>query len=126
MRLHLIDQIPLENGCLLVRAKVSSLHTHGILLVWGVILTQTTENFHFQLVQDTRLELRRRDAVPIWNRMEQWLTSDAAHRALPSSAIGEALGYLRNQWTALRRYLSDGYIPIDNDRVLPVGACELR
>jgi hypothetical protein len=26
---------------------------HENLLVWGVILTQTTENFHFQLVQNT-------------------------------------------------------------------------
>jgi hypothetical protein len=25
-------------------------------------------------------------------------------------------GYLRNQWTALRRYLSDGRIPIDNNQ----------
>jgi hypothetical protein len=63
-----------------------------------------------------RRELRQRDAVPIWNRMEHWLASDVAKRALPRSAIGEALGYLRNQWTALRRYLSDGNIPIDNDQ----------
>jgi transposase len=63
-----------------------------------------------------RLELRERDAVPIWNRMSQWLASDAAKRALPSSAIGKALGYMRNQWTALRVYLRDGNIPIDNDQ----------
>ena len=63
-----------------------------------------------------RRKLRERDAVPIWNRMERWLASDAAQRALPRSAIGEALGYMRNQWTALRRYLSDGNIPIDNDQ----------
>jgi transposase len=63
-----------------------------------------------------RLELRERDAVPIWNRMERWLASDAANCALPRSKIGEAIGYMRNQWTALRRYLSDGNIPIDNDQ----------
>ena len=63
-----------------------------------------------------RLELRQRDAVPIWNRMERWLAGDAANRVLPRSAIGEAIGYMRNQWTALRRYLSDGNIPIDNDQ----------
>ncbi len=63
-----------------------------------------------------RLELRERDAAPIWNRMERWLAGDAAHGALPGSAIGNALGYLRNQWTALRRYLSDGNLPIDNDQ----------
>ena len=63
-----------------------------------------------------RRELRQRDAVPIWNRMERWLASDAANRVLPRSAIGEALGYLRNQWPALRVYLGDGNVPIDNDQ----------
>ena len=63
-----------------------------------------------------RWVLRQRNAVPIWNRMEQWLASDAANRVLPRSAIGEALGYMRNQWTALQRYLNDGNVPIDNDQ----------
>jgi len=61
-------------------------------------------------------ELRQREAVPIWSRMRHWLDSDAAKRALPRSAIGEALGYLRNQWSALQVYLSDARIPIDNDQ----------
>ena len=61
-----------------------------------------------------RHQLRQRDAVPIWNRMRRWLDSDAAKRALPRSRIGEALGYLRNQWSALTVYLDDGRIPIDN------------
>jgi len=63
-----------------------------------------------------RGELRQRDAVPIWERMRRWLDSDAVKRVLPRSAIGEATGYLRNQWSALRRYLSDARIPIDNDQ----------
>jgi len=63
-----------------------------------------------------RRELRQRDAVPIWDRMRRWLDSDATKRVLPKSAIGEAIGYLRNQWSALRVYLSDGRIPIDNDQ----------
>lgn len=29
--------------------------------------------------------------------------------------MGEAVGYLRNQWDALQRYLSDGQLPIDNN-----------
>jgi transposase len=65
---------------------------------------------------DARRQLRQRDAVPIWNRMRQWLQSDVVKRALPRSRIGEALGYLRNQWSALTVYLSDGRIPIDNDQ----------
>ena len=48
--------------------------------------------------------------------MRRWLDSDATKQALPKSAIGQAIGYLRNQWTALRVYLSDGRIPIDNDQ----------
>jgi transposase len=63
-----------------------------------------------------RWELRQRDAVPIWNRMRRWLDSEAVKRALPRSDIGEAIGYLRNQWSALKVYLRDGRIPIDNDQ----------
>jgi transposase len=61
-----------------------------------------------------RHQLRERDATPIWNRMRRWLDGDAAKRALPRSRIGEALGYLRNQWSALTVYLGDPRIPIDN------------
>jgi hypothetical protein len=61
-----------------------------------------------------RHQLRQRDAVPIWNRMRQWLDSEPVKRALPRSRIGEALGYLRNQWLALTVYLGDGRLPIDN------------
>jgi transposase len=63
-----------------------------------------------------RWELRQRDAVPIWDRMRRCLDSDATKRVLPKSAIGEAIGYLRNQWSALTVYLGDGRIPIDNDQ----------
>ena len=63
-----------------------------------------------------RRELRQRDAVPIWDRMRRWLDSDVTKRVLPKSAMGKAIGYLRNQWSALRVYLSDGRIPIDNDQ----------
>ena len=62
-----------------------------------------------------RLELRQRDAFPIWNRIQAWLDQDEVKRLLPKSDIGEAVGYLRNQWDALRRYLSDGQLPIDNN-----------
>ena len=63
-----------------------------------------------------RGELRQREAAPIWNRMRLWLDGDAVKRALPQSAIGGALGYLRNHWSALMVYLGDGRIPIDNDQ----------
>jgi hypothetical protein len=49
---NLIDEIPLENGCLWAAVKASSCRTHGIPLVQGLILTRTTGNFHFRLVQN--------------------------------------------------------------------------
>jgi transposase len=61
-------------------------------------------------------ELRQRDAVPIWNRFDKWLKSDKVQRVLPQSDFGKAIGYLKNQWTSLQRYLSDGRIPIDNNQ----------
>jgi hypothetical protein len=33
---------------------------------------------------------------------------------LTKEKFAEALGYLRNQWDALRVYLGDGRLPIDN------------
>jgi transposase len=63
-----------------------------------------------------RLALRQRDAVPVWNRMQRWLDSKAVKRTLPQSAIGKAVGYLRNQWPALQVYLRDPAVPIDNDQ----------
>ncbi|MEI6664372.1 MAG: IS66 family transposase [Actinomycetes bacterium] len=63
-----------------------------------------------------RYELRQRDSVPIWDRMRRWLDSDAIKRVLPKSSIGKAIGYLRNQWSALQVYLTDGRIPIDNNQ----------
>ncbi|MEZ6151396.1 MAG: transposase [Pirellulaceae bacterium] len=62
-----------------------------------------------------RLELRQRDAVPIWQHMQSWLEQDEVKRLLPKSDIGQAVGYLRNQWESLRRYLSNGHLPLDNN-----------
>lgn len=62
-----------------------------------------------------RLELRQRDAVPVWQGMRKWLDQEEVKRLLPKSDIGQAVGYLRNQWESLRRYLSDGHLPLDNN-----------
>ena len=49
--------------------------------------------------------------------MGDWLDSSAAKDPLPKSRFGQSLGYLRNQWTALQLYLTDGRMPIDNNDV---------
>jgi hypothetical protein len=63
-----------------------------------------------------RLALRQRDATPVWKRMRAWLDRDEVKRLLPKSAIGQAVGYLRNQWTSLQLYLTNGEIPFDNNQ----------
>ena len=64
-----------------------------------------------------RQSLRAAEAEPIWQRLRERLDSDAAKQVLPKDKIAEALGYFRNHWDALRQYLSDGRLPIDNNEV---------
>ena len=63
----------------------------------------------------SRLLLRRRESVPLMRQLELLLESPPAKKLLPKSKLGKALGYLRNNWEALKRFLSDGRLPIDNN-----------
>jgi hypothetical protein len=63
----------------------------------------------------SRLLLRRRESVPLMRRLELLLESPSARGLLPKSKLGTAIGYLRNNWEALKRFLSDGHLPIDNN-----------
>ncbi|MEQ8784652.1 MAG: IS66 family transposase [Pirellulaceae bacterium] len=61
---------------------------------------------------DERRRLRGEHAAPLLDDLERWLGEQAL---LPQSLIGKAQTYTRNQWTALRRYLEDGDLSIDNN-----------
>lgn len=63
----------------------------------------------------SRLLLRRRESVPLMKRLGMLLESSSARALLPKSKLGTAIGYLRNNWKALSRFLSDGRLPIDNN-----------
>lgn len=62
------------------------------------------------------LEVRRKEAVPVWNAFRLWLDSDALKGILPKSPLGKALAYMRNHWEALQLYLHDARLPIDNNQ----------
>jgi transposase len=62
-----------------------------------------------------RLRLRRKESVPLMKRMELVINSPPAMNLLPKSKLGQALGYLRNNWEALTRFLGDARLPIDNN-----------
>jgi transposase len=71
-----------------------------------------------------RLAARNARSVPLLDRLKQFL-DEQTPRALPKSQYGQAIGYVRNQWESLRRYVEDGRLGIDNnisERTLRVAA----
>ena len=64
--------------------------------------------------EEQRRQLRRRDAKPVWDELEKWLGEQKPH-ALPKSPIGTAIGYASNNWVALKRYLEQGFLALDNN-----------
>ena len=66
------------------------------------------------LTTEARRAMRERESVPILDRIEAYL-DELSPRVLPKSALGKALTYARNQRAALRRYVTDGRLTIDNN-----------
>ena len=64
--------------------------------------------------EEQRRHLRQRQAEPILAELKRWLDEERP-RALPKSALGQAIGYALNNWAALARYLEQGYLAIDNN-----------
>jgi transposase len=62
------------------------------------------------------LEVRQKEAVPIWEAFIRWLESDALKTVLPKSPLGKALTYMQNHRETLQRYLYDARLPIDNNQ----------
>lgn len=63
-----------------------------------------------------RRELRQSESKPLLDAMHPWLEG-IRHRHLPKSPMGDAIGYALRQWDTLLRYLDDGRLDIDNNRV---------
>ena len=59
---------------------------------------------------------RQERSVAILDGFEAWLKA-TADEVLPKSPLGEAVGYARNHWAALKRYVEAGYLSIDNNGV---------
>lgn len=67
-----------------------------------------------ELAPVERQLLRQCESVPILDRIENYV-DELSRRALPKSTLGKAVTYAKNQWQALRRYVSDGRLTIDNN-----------
>lgn len=63
---------------------------------------------------EERLFLRRRESLPILDKLHHYLLEIQAE-VLPKSPEGRAVRYTLKNWTALNRYCEDGQISIDNN-----------
>ncbi len=62
---------------------------------------------------EARLQARQQRSKPVYDQLITWCETYRP-AAPPSSALGKAIGYLRNHRVALTRFLDDGTLPIDN------------
>jgi transposase len=69
-----------------------------------------------QMTDTERQALRQIKAKPLMKAMHDSLMKAQA-TALPSSKLGEAIGYTLSQWSRLERYLEAGHYRIDNNLV---------
>jgi hypothetical protein len=66
-----------------------------------------------QFTSDDAVRWRQTRAGPILGKFAEWL--EVQNRsATPKSLFGQAVGYARNQWCSLVRYLNDARFAIDN------------
>jgi transposase len=50
----------------------------------------------------------------VWEELLKWL-DERKPGALPKSPLGTAIGYASNNWGALKRYLDQGFLALDNN-----------
>lgn len=68
------------------------------------------------LLPAQRLEVRQREARPIFDDLEKLLDLYAKD-VLPKSPLGKAVSYARNQWAAMARYLEVAEAELDNNSI---------
>jgi transposase len=64
--------------------------------------------------EEQRRLARDRRSQPVLDALKHWLDENK-DKALPKSKLGQAIGYAVNNWTALCRYVEQGYLAIDNN-----------
>ena len=88
----------------------------GLVAMGAIAQLYRVEAEAFGAGVDGRKRLREERARPVLEELRAWLT-DHAGRVPPKMPLGAAIAYTRARWTALTRYLEDGRLEIDNNRV---------
>ena len=73
-----------------------------------------TEEERRERIAVKRYALRQKKSTAIVEGFDAWLT-EQEEVALPKSPLGKAIAYTRSNWDALKRYLEDGDLSIDNN-----------
>jgi transposase len=68
------------------------------------------------LKPEQRVAARPTRSAPIMERFHSWLQA-LSPQVLPESRLGKAVHYTLGQWPKLNVFLSDGRVPLDNNRV---------
>ncbi len=67
-----------------------------------------------ELDPEARAKLRQEESEPILNELMRWVV-DTYNEEPPKSALRRGLTYTINQYQALRKFLEDGRLPLDNN-----------
>lgn len=87
---------------------------HGLDIILDLFMIEREAVRRGIVGTEQHLALRRSSSIPTLNRMLLWV-KDASARHEPSSAMGVALRYIRNQFHRLVRFTDDPLIPIHNN-----------
>jgi transposase len=68
------------------------------------------------LSEEDVLSLRKQQAVPVLNSLQQWMKQTYIE-ALPKSPMGKAIAYSLERWEQLMTYTTNGKLNIDNNPV---------
>lgn len=68
------------------------------------------------LTWEQRTERRQQEAVPVLNKIEEWMKKHLPE-VLPKSPLGQAIAYTLPRWKGLCAYAQHGQIEIDNNLV---------
>lgn len=120
---HLFSKGVIEAGCLAhARRKFFELwagHKSKIAeqaLEFFQSLYRVEKNMYGLDTSEARRQWRQTHAKPIADTFHEWLI--AQHQLVPKgSATAKAINYSLRRWEALTRYLNDGDLPPDNNRV---------
>jgi transposase len=69
-----------------------------------------------QLSPEARKQWRLTHTQPLWDEFEDWLTQHAP-LTLPQSPLGKAMEYTQKRQAGLRRFLEDGRLEPDTNRL---------